>query len=128
MLQNFLDWIDLKFRINNNSKSPLYAERDVYWCSIGQNIGDEEYGKGAMFSRPVLVLKKYNKNLFFGIPLTTKVKDNVYYSRLVFKDKEICAMLSQGRVLDSRRMGAKMGTVSRSDYNKIKTAFLGTFA
>ena len=128
MLQNFLDWIDLKFRINNNSKSPLYAERDVYWCSIGQNIGDEEYGKGAMFSRPVLVLKKYNKNLFFGIPLTTKVKDNVYYSRLVFKDKEICAMLFQGRVLDSRRMGAKMRTVSRNDYNQIKTTFLGTFA
>ena len=128
MLQNFLDWIDLKFRINNNSKSPLYDERDVYWCSIGQNIGDEEYGKGAMFSRPVLVLKKYNKNLFFGIPLTTKIKDNLYYSRLVFKDKEICAMLSQGWVLDSRRMGAKMGTVSRNDYNQIKTAFLGTFA
>lgn len=128
MLQIFLDWINLKDKIHNNPKSPLYSERDIYWCSIGQNIGDEELGKGVLFSRPVLVLKKYNKNLFFGIPLTTKVKENIYYTQFVFKEELICAILSQARTLDSKRMGAKMGTVSKADYNKIKTAFIDTFA
>lgn len=46
---------------------------------MGQNIGFEQNGKGDNFVRPVIILKKFNKNMFFGIPLSTQIKDGKFY-------------------------------------------------
>ena len=36
-----------------------------------ENIGFEQSGKGDEFLRPVLILKRLTKEMFFGIPLST---------------------------------------------------------
>lgn len=54
----------------------LFNEREIWWCSIGENIGFEGDGKNDMFERPVLILKKYNAEVFFGAPLTTSTKEH----------------------------------------------------
>ncbi len=57
MWQQFLEWIHLKHKINNKNSGRSFIEGEVFWCSIGQNVGGEVYGKGITFNRPVLVLK-----------------------------------------------------------------------
>ncbi len=93
---------------------------EVYWCSIGENIGDEENGKGLKFRRPVLVFKKFNNNIFWAIPLTTKNKDNKYYVKVLLKDEAVSAMISQLRIIDTKRLDQKIGYISKSDYFKVK--------
>lgn len=41
-----------------------------------RRISDEQDGKNAEFTRPVLVLRKFNHSLFLGIPLTTNRKNH----------------------------------------------------
>jgi mRNA interferase MazF len=65
----------------------VFQEREVWWCNIGVNIGDEEDGKSEFFSRPVLIIHKFNKKVFWGIPLTAQVKDNPNYHKIKFRDR-----------------------------------------
>lgn len=55
-----------------------FREKEIWWCHLGFNIGQEENGKHKIFERPVLILKKVKKNLFIGVPLTTKYKNEYY--------------------------------------------------
>lgn len=57
----------------------LFKEREIWWRSIGTNIGTEEDGKNAHFERPVLVLRKFNRDIFLGLPLTSTRKDHRYH-------------------------------------------------
>ena len=69
--KRFRAWHKLKYKISHNSDLPLgYKERDIWWLSLGHNVGVEEDGKGEMFNRPVLVVKGFNKDLFWGVPLS----------------------------------------------------------
>ena len=43
-----------------------------------ENIGYEIDGKSREFTRPVIVLKKYNQYSFLAAPLTTTQKPNPY--------------------------------------------------
>ena len=42
--------------MDNGQHSVSFKERDIFWVSIGQNIGYEQNGKSDIFSRPVLIL------------------------------------------------------------------------
>jgi mRNA interferase MazF len=72
-----------------------FEERYVWCCSLGLNVGDAEYGKGVNLRRPVLVLKKFNKRIFWGIPFATQVKDKPYYHKIKFKCTDQCIMITQ---------------------------------
>ena len=64
MSKQFQKWIGKKEELHNRKFSPNFNERDVYWGGLGENIGDEENGKSDLFSRPILIVRKFNKNLF----------------------------------------------------------------
>ena len=55
MKRNYVAWYKLKAEIEHKREAPEFSERDVWWCSIGANIGFEEDGKsleaGFSFSR-----------------------------------------------------------------------------
>jgi mRNA interferase MazF len=70
--------------------------------------------------RPVLVLKKFNRSVFVGVPLSTQLKDNQFYYRLRFKGIEQSVVLSQVRLLDAKRFGVKMGEISPQEVKNIK--------
>ena len=99
---------------------PMFKECEIWWCSLGANIGDEQDGKGRSFARPVLVFKKFNKHIFLGIPLSTQVKDNRFYHHLHFNNKDQCLLLSQIRLFDAKRFGIKMGEISADEVTKIR--------
>jgi hypothetical protein len=60
----FYNWIKLKESLHKEKLRPYFKEREIWWTSIGFNVGDEQHGNNDIFERPVLVIKKFNKNIF----------------------------------------------------------------
>ena len=112
---NYKKWIDKKFKISTLERVHQIHEGEVYWCSLGLNIGDEENGKGEDFRRPVVIIRKFNKNIFLGVPLSTKIKDNKYYIKIKLKDVTQSAMISQIKTIDTKRIDEKVGYISKAD-------------
>jgi mRNA interferase MazF len=85
---------------------------DIWWVHLGVNVGYEIDGKDRDFSRPVIVLKKYNQYSFLGLPLTTNTKPNRWRLPVGLVDgTQAFAVLSQLRNLDSQRLIEKKGHV-----------------
>jgi mRNA interferase MazF len=104
MEKNFDQWNRLKQNLDSKERLPTFKQREIWWCSLGLNIGHEENGKSNDCSRPILILRKFNHHIFFGIPLTTQIKEKHYYHKVHFKNKEQCVMISQLRLFDSKRL------------------------
>ena len=50
MDKDFNEWNELKKKIN--SRNPIYvSERDIWFCSVGLNVGSEQSGKHKLFER-----------------------------------------------------------------------------
>lgn len=109
MDKDFAGWHRLKVHLNGQNEFPSIRQRDIWWCSVGINIGHEVDGKSALYSRPVLIVRKFNQYLFLGVPLTTKIKENLYYHLIHFQGRQQCVMLSQLRLWEGRRLTRKLG-------------------
>lgn len=120
MKKDFDGWNEKK-KLLNNSDISFYHEREVWWCSLGINIGFEQDGKGKDFSRPVLVIKGFSKNVLLCIPLTTKLKEGKYYHNISLGDGiERKVILSQIRLIDSKRFEEKICTIDETQFSAIK--------
>jgi hypothetical protein len=91
------------------------------------NVGVEVYGKGRNFERPVLILKKFDDNFFFGIPITSRIKQGDWYAPIHFSGKNVTAVLSQARTLDAARLNELMGTLPEAHFQEIKQSFIRLF-
>jgi mRNA-degrading endonuclease toxin of MazEF toxin-antitoxin module len=125
MIKRFQEWIGLKSRLHDLPFEgiPLFKEGEIWWCSIGDNVGSEINGKDSQFVRPVLILKKFHAELFFGLPLSTQVKRGTWQVSILFKDKDQAVLLHQGRTLNSKRLQHYMGKIKINDLEKVKTGF-----
>ncbi len=123
--QNSFDkWNSLKQKIDNKEQIIGYSQRDILFISIGKNVGFESYGKGEEFLRPVLVVKKFGKDSFYGIPLSTNNKEGYFYYNFNYKkDIKSTAMLSQAKVFDSKRIKYRSGQIRKKDFEKLIKKF-----
>ena len=113
-------WNKNKQIIDKNEKFLKFRERDILFLTIGQNIGNEQYGKGKYFLRPVLVYKKFNRNTFLGIPLSSKQKDGSYYFSFNYKDDIIStANFSQVKTYDIKRAKYRSGMIDEQDFERL---------
>jgi|SRR5712671_4644957 len=86
-----------------------FREGEVWWVRLGKNIGYEIDGKSSEFTRPVVILKKYNQYSFLALPLTTAPKPNPYRLPIGIVDgRKAFATLSQLRNIDSKRLVKKI--------------------
>jgi len=119
--KDFDKWNKSKKVIHHIGEDKFYHEREVWWCSLGINIGFEQDGKGEEFSRPVLIIRGFSKNVFLCIPLTTKMKEGKYYHDIILGDGiKRKAILSQIRLIDSKRLIEKVCTIDETQFNSIK--------
>ncbi len=92
----------------------------MWWCNLGLNIGFEQDGKGEKFARPVLVLRKFSHQVFWGIPLTKSKKSGKYYVPLLIGSIDIgFAIISQLRLIDAKRLYQKLGDITHENHEKI---------
>jgi len=121
MQKDFDKWSKKKKELDTKDGLPTFKEREIWWCSIGINVGHEENGKGIEFHRPILVIRKFNKRLFWGVPLTSQIKDNPHYHQFTFNGKEQCAMLTHLRLWDVSRLNEnKMGQLGKREFTAIR--------
>lgn len=117
----FDNWNDLKKKLHLKEEIITFYQGNIYFMSIGQNIGHESYGKNNLFLRPVLVYKKLSKTTFIGIPLTSSKKEGSYYFSFNYKkDKTSTAMLNQMRVFDIRRSEYLSGKINKNIYKNLE--------
>src|SRR6266496_835431 len=102
--KDFQGWHEVKQKLDARRPTPTFHEREIWWCSMGVNIGFEVYGKGHIFSRPVLIVRKFSPSTFLGVPLSTRIKDSEYYHSITFKGKTTSAVFDQVRTMDGRRL------------------------
>ena len=99
-------------------------EGDLWWCAIGENVGIEASGKGENFTRPVIVLKKFGRLAFFGIPVTTTKRAGSWYAPFKHKGILETALLMQARTFSYKRLDRKMGELDETDFRSVKEAFV----
>lgn len=122
-MKDFKDWHKAKKEIHNSKERHFYHEREVRWCCIGENIGYETDGKGKDYTRPVLVLKGFSKEVCLCLPLTTVIKTGKYYHMIRLKDGiDRNVMLSQIRLIDTKRLNDLIDIVDNEQFKSIKKA------
>lgn len=120
-VQKYNKWNIKKQKINFSDNEGFYfQEGDVWWCSLGLNIGSESYGKGESFRRPVLILKKLSLDLCIALPFTSKKKFGSWFMNIMLDDMHQCVLLYQIRTLNTRRFQRKIGEVDRVTLTSIK--------
>jgi len=125
MKKDFDKWNNEKTKAHQAKNRVFFHEREVWWCRIGINIGYEQDGKGDNFARPVIIFKKFNNEVCWVIPLSTKIKQGKFYVPIELKDKtERVAIISQLRLADAKRLYQKIAVLDRTDYEKMLDAII----
>ena len=118
------DWFKIKVLLWNKQSKVIFKQRDIWWCSLGVNIGEEMFGKGEKFTRPVLIFRKFTSNSFLGLPITKQEKQGSWYVEITIHKDKRWIMLNQARVLDKKRLTNRVGVLDDSDFQKVKGRFI----
>lgn len=125
MKKDFELWNGEKALIHNSGGRPFFHEREVWFCHLGENVGFEQDGKGKNFGRPVIVFRKFNHEVLWAIPLTTRNKTGKFYLPIDMKDGlPRKAILSQLRLIDSKRLYQKIGSIDKEQYRELTQAIV----
>jgi mRNA interferase MazF len=119
-------WNKLKQEIAR--KPPAFCiEREVWWCSIGMNIGTEIYGKNTLFERPVLVIKAYNLKSALVIPLSSTDRLGKYYFPIHHGEISGRLLLSQARMISTQRLTRKIALLPEDIFTEAVKAYKDSF-
>jgi mRNA interferase MazF len=128
MQKDFDTWNKNKKIIHNSDKNKFYHTRELWWCSLGINIGAEQDGSGEKYDRPVLILKGLSKKTCIILPLTSSPERHKMRIPIgVIQDKEASVMLSQIRVIDTKRLIYKIGFLDKEIFTGITKAIKDLF-
>jgi mRNA interferase MazF len=129
MFKDFINWFKIKPILDNLQQRPLFEEREVWYCSFGENIGREVNGKNnpnysdKLFLRPVLIFKKLNKETFIGLPLTSKEKTGTWFYRIKIHNSESRIIFSQIRTMDAKRLKFQIYKIGKKEFQDILIRF-----
>lgn len=127
--KDFTDWHQIKNIIDKEKERPYFHEREIWFCGLGSNIGFEQDGKGKDYLRPVVIIKKFNNDVCLVIPLTTTQKKGIHYFSFVMNGAVLnTAILSQIRLIDSKRLHYKKDTMIEKDFYLLKQKLIRLLA
>ena len=107
----------------DHSQAPrvFYHEREMWWCTLGVNIGFEQDGSGEEYRRPVLILRGLSNETCFVAPLTTATSNHELRPSIgLVEGKEARVLLSQIRVIDTKRLVRKLGYLEHGIFQQIR--------
>ena len=121
LLKIFVDWTKLKIRIHVSERMPAFPKKkEIWWVSLGQNIGVEANGKNATFERPVLVIKVFNTYSYLVAPISSKVREDKYLFEFINNaDESNIVNISQLRTISAKRFVRKVADMTDSDFDQI---------
>lgn len=125
MSKEFDVWNVEKKKLEDTTKNSLiFHEREIWWCSIGVNLGDEQDGKNELFERPVLIFKKLNNKIAWVLPLSTIQKETSYYHIFNHEGRLQSVILSQLRLISAKRFRRLMGKLSPNQFELIQNKII----
>ncbi len=101
------------------NRNLFFYPREIWWCSAGLNIGVESNGKHENFERPMLILKKFNSEMIWVLPLSTQGKEHKYYYKLEYESIRSWVIISQIKTISTKRLLRKIGSISEHDFKTI---------
>ncbi|MEK7604731.1 MAG: type II toxin-antitoxin system PemK/MazF family toxin [Patescibacteria group bacterium] len=125
MHKDFWTWHAKKEKVDEKGTRVFFHEREIWFCHLGTNVGFEQDGKGDNFGRPIIIFRKFNKEVFWGVPLTTRDKGGKFYLPVASGDGQSrMAILSQLRLLDAKRLYQKVGTIDKETHARLTDAII----
>lgn len=122
MEKDFDSWNNKK-KQTHAEQPRLYTVREVWWCRLGVNIGSEQDGSGNFFLRPVVVIRGFGADTCMVVPLTTSPHQHPLRIPIgTIQEKEAMALLSQVRVVDTRRLVEKVGFLDQKAFGRLRKA------
>jgi len=118
--KDFDGWNKIKKKTNEAEFKDFVHKREVWWCSLGINVGYEQDGKHDSFERPILVLRKFNKDVVLAVPLTTRIKQNPYNVVFTHDGQEYSALISQIRLISTKRLKRRMYRMDSTIFKNIR--------
>ncbi|MBI4224737.1 MAG: type II toxin-antitoxin system PemK/MazF family toxin [Candidatus Sungbacteria bacterium] len=122
-MKDFDAWNELKKKIETGpTGEPFFPQAGEVWmCAVGRNIGFEQNGGGKNFSRPVLVIKKFNNQMFWSVPLSTKQKQYDFYHNFTDPDgMDVSVILAQMRLTSIKRFKRRIYEIPGDLLNEMK--------
>lgn len=126
-MKNFDEWNEIKKKVDlYNSKK--YHPKEIWWSFWGLNVGFEESGSYNYFKRPVLIPKTLSPNTCIVVPLTTSRDNNKNRIDIgLIENKNAKAIISQLKVIDTRRLTTKICVLDDENFSKIREAVKNLF-
>lgn len=123
MQKDFEQWNKDKQRLDTSEENKLYYERQIWWCSLGVNIGFEQDGTGKEHQHPVLILNGMSRTTCYVIPLTTSAKEHKHRIHIgEVEGKQTAALMSQMRLIDTKRLVNKIGFLDKEIFAIVRKA------
>lgn len=116
-------WNEIKKKIQFDTDTSDYfpQEGEVWMSSLGKNIGFEQNGSGTNFSRPVLIVKKFNNHMFWCASLSTRQKKFDFYHNFTDPGGEkVSLILAQLKLVSVKRLKRKLYRLSSDNLTEIK--------
>ncbi|MEK7081939.1 MAG: type II toxin-antitoxin system PemK/MazF family toxin [Patescibacteria group bacterium] len=121
ILRWFSNWAMLKPKLHFSDNREVFPKRrEIWWASVGQNIGVEVNGKNSKFERPILIVKVFNADFVLAVSISSQEKEGKYYYAFKNPDgKKNVVVLSQIKSISSKRLVRKIGEIEATDFSKI---------
>ena len=126
-MEEFDIWNELKKKIEEKEyildKFP--REGEIWIANIGKNIGFEQNGKGESFSRPVLIVKKFNNKMFWIVPISSKQKNfDFYFNYTDSSNRSVSVILAQMKLMSLKRFIRDVGVADGDLLSEIKNKLI----
>lgn len=109
-MKRFDEWNKVKKDLESSIAINTFPKEGEVWMTYyGLNLGYEQDGSKDYFSRPILVIKKFNNKMFWVVPLSTKQKKiDFYFNFTDHNGQNVSAILAQLKLISVKRMSRKM--------------------
>jgi len=127
MQKDFDNW-NVEKKRTNEEQPRLYTVREIWWCRLGVNVGSEQDGSEKLFLRPVVIIRGFGANTCMVIPFTTSSRRHpLRVSVGKIQGKTARAILSQIRVVDTRRLVEKVEFLDKEIFAQLRKAVRALF-
>ncbi len=125
MSKDFARWTTVKEKIEIRSIAKNPKRNEIWYASIGENIGNEICGKNHLFERPVYVLERLGNGCIV-IPLSTQSGNERfrYQFSSIMNWRMSSALLDQIRFISNKRFDRKLPiSISLTEIQELKEKF-----
>ncbi len=123
MKKYFDKWNERKKEVDSSeiNLDNFPQEGEVWMSTVGINIGVEQNGNEDDFSRPMLIVKKFNNQMFWAIILSSKQKDlDFYFNYTDPSGKKVSVVLAQMKLVSIKRLKRIMYVMDNEVFYEIK--------